>query len=296
MNILLTNHHCFNFGGTENYTVDLARTLMTLGHNVDIFIATTQEKMPAFDYFKKKFPDLTWVFKNPPPDKYDLLLINHNTTLEKVKDYKGYKIYTSHGLPGLEIPKPGADHYVFISNELFNRYPDIKNKSVIKTGFFTNEFEEFPYQENLNNPTCLLIDYTPTSISSDNFMNVCKRLNVWSEVFNEKRIDPFVMRQLYKGFDIICATGRTALEAILHGKRVIVYGHFGCDGRLEKRYEESNYSGRYTNSLDCFETELVRTLQQSEKEFRKIQNKIKDTRDIFVSAESYLQLCKERTK
>jgi hypothetical protein len=290
MNILLANHHCFNFGGTENYTVDLARALKTLGHTVSIYLATRQDKMPAYQLFTKLYPDIKWYLVSPPPDNYDMMLINHNTSLRNLKNHKGYKIFTSHGLPSLEIPELGADAYVFISRELFNKYPTIKNRHIIKTGFFINDFEEFPYVEKLVNPTCLVIDYTPSSESSAYFMDTCKKLGIWSEMFNVKNIDPKGIKQLYKSFDIICATGRTALESILHGKRTIVYSHFGCDGLLETKFDQNNYSGRFTKSFGCFEVELVRTLNQSESNFRKIQNTIKDTRDIFNVAKQYLDL------
>lgn len=294
MNILLANHHCFNFGGTENYTVDLARTLKTLGHNVGIYIVTKQDRMLSYLYFKKTYPEITWYIAEKPPNIYDLILINHNTSLRSLKGYTGYKIYTSHGLPQLEVPEEGADHYVFISEELFNRYPQISEKSIIKTGFFIKDFEEFLYIEKLKDPTCLLIDYTPTPTSSDYFMAVCKEVGVWAEIFSVKNIDPFGIKQLYKGFDLICATGRTALESVLHGKRTIIYSHFGSDGLFHTKYAKNNYSGRYRGTLDRFESELRKALIQSEVSFREVQNKVKDTRDIFRAAEAYLNLYRNK--
>ena len=55
--------------------------------------------------------------------------------MTQLKHLKGYKIYTTHGLVGLEKPIPGADHYACISKELLDLYPDIQNKSLIETGF-----------------------------------------------------------------------------------------------------------------------------------------------------------------
>ena len=293
MRILLTNHHFFNFGGTENYTMGLARALTALGHSVDIYVVTKQDKMPAYDFFKTKYSGIGWFIERVPPNQYDLILMNHSTSIEKLKKHRGYKIFTSHGLPGIEVPVPGADHYVFISPELFSKYPKYKNKSIIKTGFSIGDFEEFTFEEPLVNPTALLIDYAPITTSTNTFTSTCKRIGVWSEIFSIKNINPLGMRQVFKGFDIMCATGRTALESALYGKRTIVYGHFGADGVLKPELDKCNFSGRYTNNLISFEESLRSVLSSSKKSVDVMRKYLKKERDIELSCKKYLKIYEE---
>lgn len=294
MKILLGNHHCFNFGGTENYTIDLARYYHSLGHQISIYLHTKQLKMVAYDYFRSKYPFIRWYITYLPSEGFDLLLLNHNTTLNSLKTYKGFKICTTHGLPHLERFVAGADHYVCISQELFDLYPKISNKTLIKTGFNCREIEEVKYQEILDKPTAILIDYTSTVESKEYFKTTCKKLNIWWEIFEGKNITPSGITNIFKNYDIICATGRTAIEALLSGKRTIIYSHFGCDGLFRYDLDRCNYSGRDSGNFDLLEESLKKALTLSEEEIQKVRNWIIQERDISVVAEEYLQIFREK--
>jgi glycosyltransferase involved in cell wall biosynthesis len=289
LRILLTNHHYFNFGGTENYTADLAAYLHLLGHDVSIYIHTKHPKMLAFDYFKAKHPFITWYIATPPPNNFDLMLMNHNTTLKALSKYKGYKICTTHGLPGLEKFAPGADAYVCISQELFDFYTGIPDRKLIKTGFVFDKLR-YPFKEKLKDTNAILIDYTPTPKSMDYFYKVCKDLGIWAEAFNSKNITPAGMNNIYKNYDIICATGRTALEAAALNKRVVVYSHFGADGFICPKLDKTNFSGRYTNSLQSLEGSLKSAIVATQKDLDVMHKYLKEERSIKHAADQYLKI------
>lgn len=295
LRILLTNHHCFNFGGTENYTSDLAAYLYSLGHDVSIYIHTKHQKMLAFDYFKAKHPFITWYIATPPPNNFDLMLMNHNTTLKALSKYKGYKICTTHGLPGLEKFAPGADAYVCISQELFDFYTGIPDRKLIKTGFVFDK-PRYPFKEKLKDTNAILIDYTPTPKSMDYFYKVCRDLGIWAEAFNSKNITPAGMDNIYKNYDIICATGRTALEAAASNKRVVVYSHFGCDGVLRPEIDRNNFSGRYTEDLTILDSALQEAISLTQRDLDKIHKYLNIERSIKSAVDKYLAIYKDRQK
>ena len=101
MKILLTNHRINTLGGTEEWTKLMYRTLTMMGH--DVYVKTFDNEIPAG-------------YQKDTGGMYDVALINHmNPNYVKAK----VKIYTSHGvIPELEKPKPGADIYVSVSEEV----------------------------------------------------------------------------------------------------------------------------------------------------------------------------------
>ena len=110
MKILLTNNHLDSIGGTQTYTYALAKQLITLAHDVQYF---TLQKGIISDKLEQ---DLGLKEKNRK--SYDLILANHNSTIEKVWKL-GPVFQTCHGIfPFLEQPSIFADFYISISQEV----------------------------------------------------------------------------------------------------------------------------------------------------------------------------------
>lgn len=287
MNILLTNNHFNSFGGTENYTAEMAQSLTRLGHHVSIYIVLPFEKSLPFEFFRTRLQHVQWYSEHPPLGPFDLILINHNTSLKRVRGLTGCKIFTSHGLPDLERPIPGADHYVFISKELFDLHSDITNRSIIKTGFSNTSEQTPPYREH---PKAVFVDYSPSPEIRDLFMNSCREFDIEPSCYFDKNTSPEDLRRRLSASDIVCATGRTALESVILERRVIILGHFGCDGIVNTVLDDCNYSGRHYRDFSRLKESLrvAKTLDKSY--ILNLKNEILTTRNIDLVMRQYLDL------
>ena len=107
--VLVANNHLAKTGGTENYTLALASALLKQRCLVEYF---TFEKGLISD--KLEGMGINFMSKK----KYDLILANHNTTVDVLYKY-GFIIQTCHGIyPELVQPSSRADLFVPISEEV----------------------------------------------------------------------------------------------------------------------------------------------------------------------------------
>lgn len=294
MKILLTNHHLYLFGGTENLLYEHAKKLFNLGHEICIYIYTEDPKSLASDWIKSNLPEaVRWFYEDPPPEDFDLLLITHNTCLQKLTHHKGYKIFFCHSpYQEIEFPKEGADHYVFVTKEIQEKFPEIKNSSVIPTGYNLAD-HTFKYKD--KRKTILMFEYHPNNYVNI-FMNTCKKEGMIGEIYCRKNMFPSTITQMLQTYDIICATGRTANEALLSGNPTIVFNHFGCGGLITKdNYEKlaiSNFTGRHLDNKPSFAASFKQALKIQEAEISSIAQHIKATRNLNTIVERILSYAK----
>ena len=132
MRILIGNNQLKKTGGTENFTYALAMELKRQGHEVEYF---TLEGGKVSELFEKA--GIPFMSK----ERYDLVLANHNTVVEKLWQY-GFIVQTCHGtVPELEQPSPFADAFVAVSEEVKNHLKKLGyDSTVILNGIDCNRF------------------------------------------------------------------------------------------------------------------------------------------------------------
>lgn len=118
--------------GTESYTYALINELKKRGHDVEYFTFNKGEVADRIESLGVKFRSHIL---------YDLILANHNSIINHL--YKrGYIIQTCHGtISELEQPSKKANHYVAITQEVYD-YLRAKNiqSTIIYNGIDCNRF------------------------------------------------------------------------------------------------------------------------------------------------------------
>ena len=202
MKILLTNNHLDRFGGSETFTYTMAKELESRGHTVDVFTfheGVMSEKLNCVE-----------------PTEYDLILINHNSCLKAVKDIKGFKIFTSHGIfEGLEEPFEGADRYVAINEEVAGHHDFIMK--IIRNGI---DCERYKPVVPLNDEPKRLLCLSHGKQAQDNVKRACEEIGIEFMLLDR---DTFNVEDYINRADIVVSLGRGVYEAMACGREVIVY-------------------------------------------------------------------------
>ncbi len=241
MKILLTNHALKRFGGSESYTFTLAKELSKY-HEVSIY---TPEPGPVAKFFS----DFSEIVENPSCN-YDFVIYFHNNTiLPNLKSIP--QIYTINGIfPKLEQPPAGMTKYVAISKEIADHFKDL-SPSIILNGIDTTKYK--PNEKKDNNKKNVLFSSHYKSNISRLIKYACLSLGLNFRRIGSADTKRTDVREDLHWADIVIGLGRTAMEALSSGKKVIVadkrsYANIGMDGLLTKdnvaRSCNNNYSGR----------------------------------------------------
>ena len=229
LNILLTNVHLTQQGGTEQWILIMATTLRQLGHNVIVY-------SPRIGPFGERYiAPVSILVDKPPRNGIDLLLINHNTCLEQVSGMSGIKIFTSHST-FLEVERcvPGADMYVAVSEHI----QQIEKKRGFDCHVIYNPIDA--------------TRFTPTSAVHSNIRTIFVRVTHDSEegkylrrVLRGRGIKLLTLAEktehladYYNKADLVVAIGRELVEAMLCERNVLsmdVRGyipHYGGAGMI----------------------------------------------------------------
>ncbi len=237
--ILLTNHALKSLRGTEVYTYFLSKEL---AKNHDVYVYS-----PANGKVANRIAEHAKILKEPNGE-FDIILFNHNiTVLNSLKS--NCKIYTVHGkFIGLEVPPKGLDKYVAVSNEIAEHYEKF-NMDVIPNGIDLDLYQ--PSKKGLKRRKLL---YTSNYYNkfSRTLRLVALSLGMKYQRLGRKRAKFDIVSDL-KSADIVVGLGRSVIEAMACGKKIIVadirkYANLGMDGLLDQsNVSESlkcNYSGR----------------------------------------------------
>lgn len=214
MRILLTNNHLRNTGGTENYTYALATKLKDMGHEVEYF---TFEK----GFVSKKLEDLGIPFKSY--NKYDLIIANHNSTVDYLRD-TGFIIQTCHGkIPSLEQPSPFANVFVAVSKEIEKHLlsKGIKSKILIN-GIDCERFKPTsPLHDNLTS----VLSLCQSEKANDFIKECCKKLNPNIKFLscNKHTDNVWEVEKLINEADLVVGIGRSLYDAMACGRCVISF-------------------------------------------------------------------------
>lgn len=237
--ILLTNHSLKSMRGTEVYTYFLSKELAK-NHDVYVYSPTHGKVSERISEFAKIVTE--------PKGEFDIILFNHNNTVRDSLEAK-CKIYTIHGkFVGLETPPDGLGAYVAISNEIAEHYKEL-NATVIPNGIDTDLYKP---DNSIRSIKKLLYSSNYYNKLSNKLLLVALSLGMKYQRLGRKRAKFDLVTDLNSA-DIIVGVGRSAIEAMGCGKKVIVadirkYADFGMDGFIEKTNVEvsskNNYSGR----------------------------------------------------
>jgi len=242
------------FGGVQMWSLTMYHVLKKLGHKV---------------YFYAHLSEINKIYKNllfVQGGAFDLILCNSNMALNDIKDFKGKKVFISHGiLPKLEQPIRGADIYVAVSEEVA--------KACKSRGFSICKIIRNPIECNR-----FYFSGCNRKLKKIAFFDRRRRFEFINEIkkhgFKVIEIgDPLISKpeKYLEKADLVIATGRGAYEAMAMGKNVIISGNNSgrsdmelMDGFIDDntffKFRRNNLSGRYRkiqiSSADIFLKEI----------------------------------------
>lgn len=256
LNVLLTNHHLFDFTGSEVYTLTLAKYLKYHGCNVKVYSPYTNEKM------KSEFEEIEInVYNNLEELKseyFDIAHVHHNITAYEVRKYfPNLKIvFLSHGvLPFLEQSPININdiEYLAISEEIQSKLLN-DNKAIGSVKLFSNivdDEEFFPVKPINENPESALVISGRIDEQKERIIReACSELDIKCDFIGGRAgtIPYKKMSELINNYDLVFSLGRGAIEAMLCGRIPIIFDYLGADGMVTpenfNEIKKNNFSGR----------------------------------------------------
>lgn len=241
--VLVATNHLDTLGGTETYTYAIIEELKRRNLNVEYFtlkkglVSERIEKNLGVQYMSRK--------------KYDLILANHVTCVEKLY-LKGLIIQTCHGIyPQLEQPSNKADYHISISKEVQSHLEVLGFKSdIIHNGINCDRF--FP-KKNLHKNLTTVLSLCQSSFANDLIRGICEKNNL-NFIGINKFVDSIwnIDDEINKA-DLVVGLGRSAYEAMACGRPIVIYDNRPyskalSDGYLEpdkvEQCIQNNCSGR----------------------------------------------------
>lgn len=259
LNILFTTQNLQQLAGSKTHAVTLAIAAKHAGAAVAI-ASRGPVNGPMFNLAKAAAPVIDYRFLNEAkPDSFDLAIVNQPQDCynDDVRRTCKRIFQICHGLGQSERPHPDMDHYIAVSEEVFDNL-DVEPKTLIRNPINFDIFRPL-YQPNNKVYT---LAHVSNYKSIPGLSELCDKLGI---TFLRVKNDPEPWRAMNKA-DLVVALGRSALEAMACGREVLIYGNRGymaepyCDGLASERYYASrmcNFSGRGLGAvvdLDGLET------------------------------------------
>lgn len=291
MRILVTNHWLKKLGGSETFTYTLIGELIRLGHDVDFW--TLHEGLVS-ETIQRDYRIVKRL-----RGCYDVILANHNTTVDQVS-HLGPTIQTCHGVyPKLEQPSAKAHRYVAISEEIMTSFRDLYEikMSVIRNGIDCNRFRpetwlnpkiesvlSLSHSEELNNTLQEIFDgYGIRLIRLNKFKNP-----VWS------------VEKIINQVDLVVSLGRGVYESWACGRPVLVLDQrpymrqlgdgmvtpenfhqlisHNCSGRL---YQRTDVKRMVDEAIELYDQDLQETWRDFALREFDIQKQVKKYRELW---------------
>jgi glycosyltransferase involved in cell wall biosynthesis len=280
MNILVTNNQLNRIGGSETFTFTIIEELIKQGHDVEYFTFVN-------GFVSNKIEELLGV-SFMSKDRYDLILANHNTTVNKLYK-KGFIIQTCHGIfPKLEQPSPKANAYVSISQEVQDHLAKLGFPSILIHNSIN--LERFRSKNKINKQVQTVLSLCHSEEANSFVKDVCIELGLkFKQAYKYK--DPVwnIENKINKS-DLVVGLGRSAYEAMACGRPVVIYDNRkyfpscgdgyvkeilgfsiknNCSGRyLNKRYLKSDFIQEVLK-YDPFDSEYLRKFTERELDVKK---------------------------
>lgn len=257
MNILVANNQLIKTGGTENYTYAIIVELLRLGHRVEYFTFQKGEISERIESLGVKFKSKRI---------YDLIIANHNTTIQTLHK-NGCIIQTCHGTtPILEQPSEYANTYVSVSYEVQQhlREKNIESK-LINNGIDCNRF--IPKNE-IHAKLTSVLSLCQSEEANQFISDCCNEINVTFKKLNKHIDNLWDIEKTINQSDLVVGIGRSVYDAMACGRTIISYDNrsyskdFG-DGYLNKeniglslKYNCSGRGSQKTFTKETFISEL----------------------------------------
>lgn len=253
MKIVVGNNRFAKLGGSETYSYAFIEELVRRGHDV---IAVGKEQ----GIVSNKLKDLgVPVYTKRIQGAYDVLFLSHKTSIELVKECKGFKVQTCHGIfPKLEQPVLGMDAYVGITEEVKNH---LKNKgfksTVIYNGINCDRFKSIhPVNQKLKKVLSLVHGDKANAM----IKQACKKIGCDLIIHNKLNgACIWEMEDLINSVDLVIGVGRSIFEAASCERNVVIFDYRSYmdlplgDGILTdvdfKDYLTYNCTGRYSKNV-----------------------------------------------
>ena len=293
MRILLTNHALCGPGGTETWTCQTVWALKEMGHEVSVYTMMPGQIFAELGKYCETVEEIH-------PDKYDLVMSNHNTCLYEALCAEAPIIHTCHGpAHGLEHPVVGAGQYVGVSEEVrLNGASYGFDMEVISNGVDLFHFHPTPQRHDTPRVLSLCKSVGASYMLSD----ACRLVGYDYEWFHYVEKPLKNVAEAMQEADIVVGCGRTVVEALACGREALVF-----DGRLDEPLADgwvtnenvedlrrSNFSGRRRNYKWGMQ-QLTRALEQFRPRYWQRAWAVKHA-DIHRKAEEYLALYARMTK
>jgi hypothetical protein len=239
--ILLTNNHLVQPGGSETWTLTVARELVRRGHEVVVYarkIGPFARELPC-PVVRKVVGD------------FDLGLVNHSTCFESARPACRTVIVTCHGtVPLMEQPLPGADGYVAVSEEVKAHLSERGfDATVIRNPIDCSLFSSW---RRPGKRLRRILSLCQGPQANHLLKEVCVR-----EGWELRTIDDghraLGVEKMMRKADVVVGLGRSAMEGMASGRAVLVldartYTPFAMDGLVTPENVrpalECNLSGR----------------------------------------------------
>lgn len=249
LKILLTINHLEYFLGSELFLFTVVEDLRERGYEVSVFAYLSGIMMQAFEHMGIEVV-------NKIEDKYDMTIVNHNSTLIQ-SPKSAYKIFVSHGpFVDLEQPILGADKYISISEEVYqNLYSKGFYSSILYNPVNLKKYKsQRPINGNLENILLLSNKLVPTDNEFKVINEACSRLGL--------RLTPIGLgfgtsqwetEEWINNSDLVISMGRGIYESMACERNVIVAGYGNLVGFIDKKtypkFLKTNCSGRGSQEL-----------------------------------------------
>lgn len=298
MNILVATNHLDTIGGTETFTYSLIEELKRRKYNVEYY---TLQKGIVSDKIEK---ELGVNFSSK--EKYDLILANHNTTVNKLFG-KGFIIQTCHGAT---IPKEQpcwkANAFVSISKEIQTHLERKNFKSkVIYNGI---NLDRFKIIHPINDTLKKVLSLSQSQEVDEKIKNICHELEIEFYSINKFTNPVWEIENIINKHDLVIGIGRSAYDSIACGRPVLIYDNrsyinrFYGDGYLLDIFDKSiefNCSGRFAKkeySNQDIRSEFLKYHKDHSLLVRKIAEEHLDIQQKCDEYLEYYRLIKEKKK
>jgi glycosyltransferase involved in cell wall biosynthesis len=214
MKILVANHSLVRAGGSETFTYTLVSELVKRGHEVELFCFEQGEYSERIiNNFGVKF------YSNKK--RYDLILANHNTTVDKLYN-RGLTIQTCHGIfPPLEQPSKKANGYVAISHEVQNHLFKLGFPSrIIYNGI---DCDRYKPTKPLRTENPKVLSLCHSNEAHDLVLKACQLAKMEFGVLDKYEHGKWEVEEIINNYDIVIGLGRSAYEALACGRPVIIF-------------------------------------------------------------------------
>jgi len=253
MKILITTHFSKDYGGSELFTLNLAKELKNSGHEITVFTLIPGKVSDEIEKLGIGVATEAEVLKNK---NFDIIHVQHNSTAAMVSRYfpNVPRIYMCHGtVPRLEQP-PGMvfDKYFAVSestrNHLIKKHK-IEGKNVVIVRNWI-DMEKFSEKKSVRQKPekLLVINNHFFGKNRKIIADACRKSGIDFEHIGMPDRPVRDVENYINEADIVISVGRGALEAMACGRNVIP---FDISGGEEMVTEENfmqlvkyNFSGK----------------------------------------------------